>query len=116
MRYQSGQEGTTEFKTRVGVHFNYVWVACFVKHEVISVDLKGESLPHWVNLPADSTHRVSCKILQLWHEVLINVTLYLLSIKELLEVRVTQLVARLILPVIVKFLLNGVIGKMDKSI
>ena len=113
---QSSQVGTRQLETRIGVDLNHPRVHVLINHEVIAVNLKRERFAARVDLPAASSDRVLDHLLHLGYQVFVQVALYLVGVKVLLELGVAQLVAALKLTVVVKLLLDGIVGEMDISV
>lgn len=78
--------------------------------------LKTALLPLRVDFAVHCLDGVRGELLHLGHDVLHEVALDVVGVHVLLEVRVSQLVARLILSVVVCPFLDGVVGQVDQSV
>ena len=115
-RYQSSQVGTWELEARIGIDFDHPHVHVFVNHKIIPKYFEWVALTARVYLARYSSHWVLCHLLHLGHHFLGELTFDVLTVKILLELRVTELVTRLKLTIVIQLLLYSVVGEMHISV
>jgi len=113
---ESRKIGARKLETRIGVHLNYPRDHVFVYHEVVTVDLAGIGFAIRVDLSRDCSHRVTHHLFHFGNHLLDEVTGVACRIQVLLKLCITKLIATFEFAIIIKLLLDCIIGKMDKPV
>ena len=119
---ETGQVGRAKFETRISVNLYQPGLEVLINHEVVPEDFKSVMAALRVQLSAHCLHSVSCHLLQLRDDIFHNVHLLLncvvceLLVQVFLEINIGELVSTFEAAVVVRLLLNCVIGQMDEPV
>lgn len=109
--YESSQERTREFKTRVGVHLNQVKFEFIINHEIQAKNFKGVQTSFRVHFTVHCSKDISGQFIHLRQEISLkaHVEFTVISIQIVLEFVVRHFVARFVFPVAFVSLLHRII-------